>query len=98
MDKGLPKVFVSPINKDINNNREYYYNEGKAIDKKDKKDIEKKINEIFASSNHVYKSKVKITKANEVMEALIVGKTRNDLLTLNGEKISISEILDIEKT
>ena len=57
----------------------------------------KKINDIFASSHHVYKSKVDITLKDKVVEKTIVGKTSTDLITIDGELIKIIDILDIKK-
>ena len=95
--KDLPKVFANSINKEFKNNREVYnssLNENRVISHEN---IPQKINEIFASPHHVYKSRVYIkTKTGEI-DAIIVGKTNNVLLTLKGDRINIDEILDIEK-
>lgn len=96
MDK-LPKVFANPINKELKNVQNMYY------DKEDRKievnpqNISKKINEIFASRDHVYKSKVKITYKDHIDEAVIVGKTNLNLLTIDGKLIKITDIVDINK-
>ncbi len=97
MEKNLPKVYANPINKPLNNNKEYFYSSNNETRKKLKVNIPEKINEIFASKNHVYKSKVRITINNEEIETIIVGKTSNNLLTINGEKININSIEDIER-
>ena len=94
MDK--PKVFANPINKKIDNVQDLFRSdkESRSINPVD---VNKKINEIFASRNHVYKSKVKITLKDKVIEKEIVGKTNINLLTLDGDLIRITDILDIEK-
>lgn len=99
MDKNLPRVCAIPINKPITNNREYHISSvtSNELRNKQTENIPRKINEIFSSPNHVYKSKVRIIIDNNEVEAVIVGKTNNYLLTLNGEKISINEIEQIEK-
>lgn len=97
MEKDLPKVFANPINKVINNNLDVYYNDRTAKEIKHDIDVPKKINEIFASTTHVYKSKVKITTASDILETTIIGKSGNYLLSLKGDKISINDIQDIEK-
>lgn len=61
------------------------------------KDINKKINEIFGSLNHVYKSRVRITMNDGIIEEQIVGKTNINLLTIDNKLIKITDILDIEK-
>ena len=93
MDK--PRVFANPINKKIDNVQDLFRSdkESRSINPVD---VNKKINEIFASRNHVYKSKVKITLKDKVIEKEIVGKTNINLLTLDGDLIRITDILDIE--
>ena len=94
MDK--PKVFANPINKKIDNVQDLFRSdkESRSINPVD---VNKKINEIFASRNHVYKSKVKITLKDKVIEKEIVGKTNINLLTLDGNLIRITDIVDIER-
>ena len=94
MDK--PRVFANPINKKIDNVQNLFRSdkESRSINPVD---VNKKINEIFASRNHVYKSKVKITLKDKVIEKEIVGKTNINLLTLDGDLIRITDILNIKK-
>ena len=94
MDK--PKVFANPINKKIDNVQDLFRSD-KDSRSINPVDVNKKINEIFASRNHVYKSKVRITLKDGVVEKEIVGKTNINLLTLDGNLIRITDILDIEK-
>lgn len=93
--KDLPKVFANTINKKINNEQDLFYSK----DRKDikKGNIDKKINSIFSSPNHVYKSKVLIKTSKEDIEKIIVGKNSNNLITIDGELIKINDILDIER-
>lgn len=96
----LPKVYANPINKNLANNLEYSVSSANTLNlrKVDSVDVPRKINEIFASPNHVYKSKVLIKLLNnEELETIIVGKTGNYLLTLNGDKIKINSIINIDK-
>ena len=92
----LPNVFASPINKKLNNYQDMYRSDRK-VKSYNPKDINKKINEIFGSLNHVYKSKVRITMSDGVKEEEIVGKTNINLLTIDNKLIKITDILDIEK-
>ena len=94
MDK--PKVFANPINKKIDNVQDLFRSdkESRSINPVD---VNKKINEIFASRNHVYKSKVKITLKDKSIDTEIVGKTNINLLTLDGNLIKITDIVDIER-
>ncbi len=90
-----PRVFANPINKKIDNVQETFQsNKDRGVNPVD---VNKKINEIFASRNHVYKSKAKITLKDRVIEADIVGKTNINLLTLDGDLIRITDIVDIER-
>jgi len=100
MDNNLPRVYANPINKSLTNNLEYYVSDNKRNEERTilHENIPRKINEIFASPNHVIKSRVRIILANnEELETVIVGKTSNYLLTLNGDKISINNIVNIAK-
>lgn len=97
MDRNLPRVYANPINKTLNNNEEVFYSTNRSYSVLPKEDIPRKINEIFASPNHVYKSKVIITTKDKEFEAVIVGKKDERLLTINGENINIRDILNIEK-
>ena len=94
MDK--PKVFANPINKKIDNVQDLFRSD-KDSRSINPVDVNKKINEIFASRNHIYKSKVRITLKDAVVEKEIVGKTNINLLTLDGNLIRITDILDIER-
>ena len=94
MDK--PKVFANPINKKIDNVQDLFRSDkdNRSINPVD---INKKINEIFASPNHVYKSKVHITLKDKSIDTEIVGKTNINLLTLDRNLIKITDIVDIER-
>ena len=96
--KDLPKVFANKINNDIKNTQDIFYgNERNSNKKNDSLSIIRKINNVFSSTNHVYKSRVKIELKDGVVEKVIVGKTTTHLITINGELIRIVDVLDIEK-
>lgn len=96
--KDLPKVFANKISDDINNTQEMFYGNDRMIPKKnDSMSIVKKINNIFADKNHVYKSRVLITLRDGFKEKVIVGKNNTHLITIDGELIKIIDILDIKK-
>ncbi len=96
MDK-LPSVFANPINKKINNVQETFYSRDTREVDVNPANINSKINAIFSAKDHVYKSKVRITFKDKIVEEVIVGKTNLNLLTLDGKLIRITEIIDIEK-
>lgn len=91
-----PRVYANPINKKIDNVQDLFRSD-KDSRSINPVDVNKKINEIFASRNHVYKSKVRITLKDGVIEKEIVGKTNINLLTLDGDLIRITDIVDIER-
>lgn len=95
--KELPKVYANKISDDINNTQELFYGSDRVLKKEDNTSIVKKINNIFASSNHVYKSRVLITLKSGETEKVIVGKNNTHLITMDGELIKIIDIEDIKK-
>lgn len=95
--KDLPSVSAFPIDKKLNNSQERYYGTADTIRPSKAVNVLSKINQIFASNNHVYKSRVRIKCKNDLLEKTIIGKTSTELLTLSGEKIKIIDIEDIER-
>ena len=97
--KDLPRVTPGKISDNLKNTQEIFYGSDRNsnLKKPDSLTIIKKINNIFASTSHVYKSKCKITLTDGVVEKEIVGKTSTNLVTINGELIKITDIVDIEK-
>lgn len=102
MEKKLPKVFANKPDRDISNNETVYYdkmeNERSADDIKvnDKFTINQKINKIFGSSRYVYKADVEITTKDGKISKKIIGRNRNELITMDNELINISDIIDIK--
>ncbi len=93
--KKLPEVYVVPITKEINNNKEVFksYEKQEVVEETlpiDKNDI----NKIFKEKDHVYKSKIMINDS-KIVEA--IGLTNNALLTLTGEKIPLEQIKSLKK-
>lgn len=95
--KDLPSVSAFPIEKELKNSQERYYGAESILMPSKPVNVISKINQIFASNNHVYKSRVRIKFKDDIQERTIVGKTNTQLLTLSGEKIKIVDIIDIEK-
>ncbi len=96
MNEELPKVYANPIDHELNNNTDIFYSSKKDT-RGTKNNIPRLVNEIFANPHHVYKSKVLITINNQSSEEIIVGKTNNQLLTLDGHHININDIEDIQR-
>ena len=97
MKKDLPRVYANPIDKDIRNNNDIYVSKNEERNHTKKIHVYEKINQIFASPHHVYKSNVFIQTRNGEIKTTIVGKSGNYLLCLNGDRINMLDILDIEK-
>lgn len=96
--KDLPKVFANKISDDINNKQDIFYGSDRLLEKRESSiSIVRKINNIFASTSHVYKSRVNIKLKDKEEEKVIVGKTNTHLITIDGELIKIIDIIDINK-
>ena len=101
----LPKVFRNNNTGVIKNNVEQYYSKEDNLkanleltnDSMKPIIIKKKINDIFNSSAFIYKVNVIITTVDGDKECTLIARNNDSLLTLNNEKILISDILDIKK-
>lgn len=101
----LPKVFRNNNTGVIKNNVEQYYSKENNLkanleltnDNMKPIIIKKKINDIFNSSAFIYKVNVIITTVDGDKECTLIARNNDSLLTLNNEKILISDILDIKK-
>lgn len=109
MEKKLPKVFANCIDRKLCNNETVYYEkeDGSREIKKEKPknaflsdnfNINQKINKIFGSSKYVYKADVDITFKNGKLSKKIIGRNKNELITIDNELIRISDIIDIDFT
>ena len=102
MEKKLPKVFANKIDKNLNNNETVYYNknEERKIEEKESLSsiltVNQKINQIFSSTRYVYKADVIITTKNGKINKRIIGRNRNELITMDNEVINVNDIIDIE--
>ena len=96
--KELPKLYTNSFNKKIDNSQEYVkIIESTNSPKPSKQEINKKIDNIFKSKNYIYKIKTKIKTKNGDRKETLIGKTNNNLITINNELINISDIIDIKK-
>lgn len=102
MNKKIPKIFVNKIDKNIDNNTKVYYSykddfKEEYIEKNvDYFEIQNKINNLFKSSDFVYKKNFLIKTNNFEKEFIIISKSFNYLLTIDGYKILIKDIIDIK--
>lgn len=106
MEKKLPKVFANKIDKEMTNNERVFYdkvkekeetqNEERSSKNKYELNITQKINKIFNSPKYVYKADVIITTKDEILSKKIIGRNKNQIITLENELININDIIDIE--
>ena len=98
--KKLPKLYTNTFDKKIDNSQEYT----KVVDKIKEEsiptnnyEINKKIDNIFKSNNYIYKIKAKLFLKDKERTETLIGKTNNNLITINNELININDIKDIRK-
>ena len=99
MKKELPKVFPGKVDSNAGNNREkIYVSENEKKEVRSDININQKINQIFNSSNYIYKADVRITlKDGSTLNKKIIGKNKIHLITMDNELIPITDVIDIEK-
>ena len=102
MRKEIPKIFINKIDKinRINNNKEVYYSykdnkEEIPIREINSYDMQNKIDSLFRSSDFIYKKKFHIKTKYGEDDYEIISKSYDYLLTIDGEKIYIDNIIDI---
>lgn len=100
--KKLPEIFVNNINKKISHNDEVYYsykdNKNDVINNEVKysfSEIQNKIDNLFRSNDFIYKKTFHIKTINDEKDYIIISKSYDYLLTIDGEKIMIRDILEI---
>jgi hypothetical protein len=97
--KELSKVYVNNIKK-INNNKEVFYsykenNEKDNIITTDRFELQNRIDSLFRSSDFIYKKKFHIKTKYDEKDYVIISKCYDYLLTIDGERIYIDNILEI---
>lgn len=99
--KKIPDIYVNKINKKIDNNKEVFYSykdndeiieETKSLDEYT---LQRKINELFRANDFIYKKKFHIKTINEEKDYIIISKSYDYLLTIDGTKIMIKDIIEI---
>ena len=104
MEKELPKMYQTKINKPINSIQKVYRSidnnkniNNTNVTKYSNISIDKKINNIFNSYDYVYKADVTIITDTETLKKRIIARNKNNLITIDNEYIPISIIRDIYK-
>ncbi len=102
MNKKVPKIFVNKIDK-VNNNKEVFYsfkNNNFEYEKKDniqvnEFDLQNKIDKLFRTNDFIYKKTFHIKTKYSENDYTIISKSYNYLLTIDGSRIYIKDIIDI---
>ena len=104
MKKDLPGVFPGNVNSNAGNNSKVSYGDKEDRSTPTTKEVVKeininqKLNQIFNSSNYIYKADVEIKlKDGSKLNKRIIGKNNIHLITMNNELIPITDIIDIER-
>ena len=102
MNKELPKMYHTKINKPINSIQKVYRSMDKENNINNKNEyshipIDKKINNIFNSNDYIYKADVTIITDTKTINKRIIARNKNNLITIDNEYIPISIIRDIYK-
>lgn len=103
MEKKKPSVFAGRVSKNAGNNKNVSYSNQEEKQEsqesnniKYEKNINQKINEIFNSSNYIYKADVEITFKDKKSIKRIVGRNTTHLITIENELIPITDVIDIK--
>ena len=94
----LPKIFINNINKKISHNDEVYYSYKDNYEEEniDINNIRNKIDELFKSNDFIYKKKIHIKTDNYDKDFIIISRSIDYLLTIDGKRIKINEIKEIK--
>ena len=98
----LPRMYHNKIGKDLNNNERVFSTldsnniyTNSFINNRNNLTVEQKIVNIFNSPNYIYKIDVVIVTDNNKVIKRIIGKNKNNLITMDNEYIPINTIRDI---
>jgi hypothetical protein len=93
----LPRVYANPLQKEFTNVQKIC-NCSLNDRSVEEPNLNVKLRKIFDSREFVYKKRIRIKLANnETKEIVLIGKTSDSLLTMDGQRIKINEIYDIEE-
>lgn len=98
----LHRMYHNKIDKDLNNNERVFSTldsnniyTNSFINNRNNLTVEQKIVNIFNSPNYIYKIDVVIVTDNNKVIKRIIGKNKNNLITMDNEYIPINTIRDI---
>lgn len=95
----LPKVYQNRNVGNVNNDQEFFYSANPSKEKPNVKSVnlDSKINNLFKSNKYIYKVSVNIRTKTSDFDTVLIGKTNNNLITLDNTLIPIKDIIDINE-
>lgn len=101
MNNKNSKIFVNKISKNIDNNKRVYYSvyddsDEVVINEVNHYDMQNRIDILFKCNDFIYKKKFLIKTKEFEKEFVIISKSYDYLLCMNGDKIFIKDIIDIK--
>lgn len=102
--KKIPEIYVNKINKKIDNNDEVFYSYKESHINNDEKyksekyseyELQNKIDKLFRMNDFIYKKKIHIKTKQSENDYFIISKCYDYLLTIDGMKIMIKDIIEI---
>lgn len=104
MNKELPKMYQTKINKTVPSIQKVYSTINQEKERQQDRSMKyssisvaKKIDQIFSAPDYVYKADVTIVTDTETVKRRIVARNNNNIITIDNEYIPISIIRDIYK-
>lgn len=94
MNDKIPKIFINNKKKIDNNKVVFYSSKDNNVDKINI-NVNNKLNEILNANNFIYKKKIRIKTYKNEDDYIIISKNNNYLLTIDGKRIYIDDIIDI---
>ena len=94
MNDEIPKIFINNKKKIDNNKVVFYSSKDNNVDKINI-NVNNKLNEILNANNFIYKKKIRIKTYKNEEDYIIISKNNNYLLTIDGKRIYIDDIIDI---
>ena len=101
MNNKISKIFVNKISKKIDNNKRVNYSvyddsDEIVLNKVNHYDKQNRIDMLFKCNDFIYKKKFLIKTKEFEKEFIIISKSYDYLLCINGDKIFIKDIIDIK--
>lgn len=97
--KKLPKIYQNEIDKKIKNNETIYYSRNRNSQAEEEMDLDSVnifLDNIFNGIGHAFNIPVVIRTNTKVYNTSLITRTNDYLLTLDNNKIKISDIISIK--